>query len=141
MQRPIDVRREAGGVLPVLLVLVLLVGAGGANYWRNLQAEPPRPYAQYDDQELMALVEAYELDVEQRGDRLPPARREALARDRAGLQERVADFEAAQRDGRRSREASSQLAGQEGVLRELRVELDYRAGGEWGIHLRRLTTL
>ena len=71
MTSPTPHRRERGAVLPVLLVLALVVAAGAANYWRNLKAEPPRPYRHYADAEVDPPSLRYE--ERQRNDALPRA--------------------------------------------------------------------
>ncbi len=134
-------RRQNGAVLPVLLLLALLLAGGGYNYWRNLRAEPPRPYASYGDAQIAELIEAYESEVRARQRGMPSPRRDAAGPGGALIAERIADFEAAQRHGNAYREALAGLAGRESVLRELRAEQQRRAGGPWAIHLRRLTTL
>ncbi len=136
-------RAEQGGVLPVLLVLALLLAGGAYNYWRNLKAEPPRPYQHYADAEIHQLIAAYEGDIGRLAERVPAARLPQPGRGSSGalIGERVADFEAAQRRGEAHREAVGVLAGQEGVLRQLRKEREFRAGGPMGIHMRRLTTI
>ena len=135
-------RRQAGGVLPILLVLALLLAGGGYNYWRNMKAEPHRPYQGYGDAELQQLVAAYESDIEKLAGKLPPARRKSDSGSSGGLlTDRVADFEKARQRGDAYRQASGNLAGQEGVLRELQNELSFRTGGPMGIHIKRLTSI
>lgn len=129
-----------GGALPALLLLVLVLAGGGYNYWRNLQAEPPRPYEAYGDAELGQLIAAYEGEVSQPG-ASPPAANGRPGGSGTLLQQRVDDFEDAQRRGNAHREAMGQIAGQEGVLRQLRDEQQARAESPLALHLRRLTTI
>ncbi len=142
MARVLDrTHRSAGSaLLPALLLLALLLAGGGYNYRRNLQAEPPRPYRSYGDAELSQLIAAYEGDVTRREGALPHASRSASGGGPL-LQDRVDDFEAAQRHGRAYREALAGVAGQEGVLRELMEERQARQEPPLSVHLRRLTTL
>ncbi len=135
-------RRQAGGVLPILLLLALLLAGGGYNYWRNMKAEPPRPYQAYGDTELHQLVAAYESDIEKLAGKLPPARRKGDTGTNSGLlSDRVEEFNQIRKRGDAYRQASGNLAGQEGVLRELRNELSFRTGGAMGMHIRRLTSI
>lgn len=130
-----------GGVLLPLLIAMLLMAGGGYNYWRNLQAEPPRPYGGYGDAELAQLIAAYEGDISQRDASMPTASGGDSQPSGALLQDRIDAFESAQRRGDAYRGAASELAGQEGVLRELLVERQVRAESPVALHLRRLTTM
>ncbi len=140
-------RLRRGSAAPLLLVLlVALIGAGGWNYHRNMQAEAqqPRPYRSYDDTQLAALIEAYEQEVESLEAR-HAASRERRAAPGSGtmLGERVADFERAAQRGRETRGLAKQAAGQGGVLDELRHERDLRSTAATGfaLHLKRLLTI
>jgi len=137
----LETHRNRGSVMPLLLLFALLLGGGGYNYWRNLQAEPPRPYRSYADAELAQLVTAYEGDVTQRGQALPQGTSQGVRTSGPLLKDRLDDFEAAQRRGNTYRESASSLAGQQGVLRELQEEQQARAESPVAVHLRRLTTI
>ncbi|MBW2242985.1 MAG: hypothetical protein JRH01_13455 [Deltaproteobacteria bacterium] len=133
--------KNAGNVLPLLLLALLLLAGGGYNYWRNLQAEPPRPYRSYADAELAQLISAYEGDVSRLGTSAPARSSAASASTGTLLQQRVDAFEAAQRRGEAHRSAVSELAGQEGILRELLSEKQTRSESPASVHIRRLTTI
>ena len=133
--------RNAGNVLPLLLLVVLVMAGGGYNYWRNLQAEPPRPYRSYGDTELAQLIAAYQGDVSQRGAAMQPASRGTRRSTGPLLQDRIDAFEAAQRQGNAYRGELAELAGQEGVLRQLLKERQARNESPVALHLRRLTTI
>jgi len=138
-------RRRAGSTLPLLLVLLLLVGAGGWNYWRNLQVEAkePRPYAGYSDRDLAALIDAYRNEVDRLEGR--SAARPGGAARAAGplLGERLAAYERVRRASARRRKMETELAGQEGILRRLEREQQIRRerGRGWRLHLHRLVTI
>jgi hypothetical protein len=124
-------RHQAGNsVAPLLLLLVLLVGAGAWNYHRNLEAEgqEPRPYRGYSDDELTALLGAYEARQETQSERYEAvASRRAKAQGKAYFDEQVREFERVQRTSRRKAEARDQLAGTQVVVKQIKAEQAKRA--------------
>ncbi|MCP5058238.1 MAG: hypothetical protein GY937_16155 [bacterium] len=134
-------QRNGGNVVPLLLLVALLLAGGGYNYWRNLQTEPPRPYRSYGDAELAQLIAAYEGDVDRLDGSVPGGSSGSSGPTGALLKDRVNAFEAAQRRGNAHRSAVSELAGQEGILRELLNEKQKRSESPASVHIRRLTTI
>lgn len=139
----------SGGKGLLLLGLLLVVAAaGGANYWRNYEAElkaaGERPYQGYADEELAALIEAYGEQSRQSLDR-----HQQLAGTRSGdgvareahISEHLKGFEQAQRQGNAVRRSAADAAQLTSVLRELEREQSLRGDGGAAVHLRRLTTL
>ncbi|MCP3984727.1 MAG: hypothetical protein GY723_10085 [bacterium] len=137
----LEAKKNTGNALPFLLLAVLLLAGGGFNYRRNLQAEPPRPYHSYGDAELAQLIEAYEGDVSERGSSMAPATTGKHGSGGPLLQDKVDAFEAAQRRGNAHRGEMSELAGQEGILRELLEEKLKRSESPVSMHIRRLTAI
>jgi hypothetical protein len=141
-----DGQPEGGGKF-LLLVLIFAMGIGGAwNYRRNLAAEQGevRPYRSYGDADLEQLIEAYRSEVaglEQRYESLRGQR----AEEKGGVhfQDRVDDFERAQRAGTRVRATGASLSEGEAALRELEEEQRRRLAeaDPLRLHLRRLLTL
>lgn len=132
------------GALAVLLVVAL--GAGGFNYHRNWSAEAeeaPRPYRGYGDDDLAALVGAYEQEVAALQERYDAARAAPRAEGRGQLLgEQVRDFERARARGDALRQLAADVAEREAVLRELHREQSLRTGASGlALHVKRLLTI
>jgi hypothetical protein len=129
-----------------LLLLLLLLGAGGWNYYRNWEAESriPRPYRGLSASEVEALAASHRREAEALEARYAAARRSRAPGGSAQLLgDRVDEYEAAAAQGRRTRELGADLSEHEAVLDELALELERRvAERDWlRLHLRRLVTL
>lgn len=97
---------------PLVLLLLILAGAGGWNYARNVKLEDaePRPYRGHSDQELEQLIAAYQVEIDRHQDRYRAvAGRDVAIRDPALLGDRVDEFERVQRISRQRREVGGQL--------------------------------
>ena len=138
-------RNHGISMLPVVALLGLLA-AGGVNYHRNWQAEAaePRPYAGYSQEDLEALLAAYEAEnaqVEREWERA----REQLGRERSGgmLDENIRAFEQAQRASSGSRALGVKLSMQQTATEEIAAELARRErdADVLRVHLRRLITI
>lgn len=133
--------RHSGGALPlVLLVLVLGLGGLGYNYKRNLDLErqQPRPYRAYSDANLKGLITAYEHEV----DRLQaqPLRSTKGTRPHGDLLgDRIRSYQRVHAAGQANRLRASELAGQQGILKELERERETRdsLGSGWQLQMHR----
>jgi hypothetical protein len=134
-------RRE----LVVLFALLLALSSVAAlNYERNVRAEnAERPYHVYGDRDLDRLIAAYREEVERSKSKHRSAREGAAGPGRGqAFDERVRDFERAQRAGTRQRDALGDLAEREAMLRDLENEKRARrGGGDLALFLRRLVAL
>ena len=118
----------SGGRQKVLLLLIL-VGAGGWNYYRNAELENAelRPYRGYSDTALEQLIAAYETEVDHRSGRYQAvAARDVAIRDRALLGDRVDEFERIQRISQQRREVGGQLTDNMVSLEGLQIEQQKR---------------
>ena len=125
-------RREAGaGTIGALaLLLVLLVGAVGWNYHRNLAHEQSelRPYRSYSDADLATLLAAYEQESKATGRRYDAAvDRRAHVKPKGDVMGNVQEFERAQRVRLAARDARSDFAEARTSLEGLRKEVARRA--------------
>lgn len=142
-------RRELGNsITSLLLVLAMLVAAGGYNYWRNLQREQmekkPSPFKEYVTADLESLHTAYELEVGQAQDRfLAQNQRRVRASGQGLIAERVKEYNRVKRSTAKLRELKADLAAREAQLREIEEELGYRRSQLSGLklHLKRLVTI
>jgi len=140
-------KRDIGVAVLILALLVILGAAGEYNYQRNKAAEQsaaPRRYIGYSDQELAALIEAYEQEVEKLESRYDAAKnRGVAARDGGLIDEQIREFERAQATGAKERSLGADAAQQEAILRELRKERSLREGraDSFMLHLRRLLSI
>lgn len=140
-------RRRAGNSLPqLLLLLVVLVGGIGLNYYLNMQAESkePRPYRGYSDEELSALLGAYEQRKEGQEARYEARTgQRAQARGKAYFDEQVREFERVQRVNKAKAQARDALAGTQVVVKQIQAEQQRRAaeGDKMMLFLRRAFTL
>lgn len=112
--------------MPALLfLLLLLVGGAAFNYHRNLQAEAqePRPYRGYTEQELSDLLGAYEGRKEGQSARYQAqASRRVEAKAKSYFDEQVREFERVQRAHRAKAQARDALAGTQVVVKQIRAE-------------------
>lgn len=144
-----DRRRIAGSTTgPLVLFLVLLLGAGAWNYHRNLQqertSERGRPYAGYSVREVRLLRDAAGTELAAARARLEKARRgrAGSARDRGSLDVNARQFNRTTRVSDALRDAAADVAEHESLAAALDQELAARAaiGAGMDRHLKRLTT-
>jgi len=130
----------------LLVLLVILCGAGGWNYHRNLQAEnaEERPYRGLNQESLASLAEALEAEVEQLavGYEAATGRSVTVGSD-AMLGERVREFERVQSISHSTRAVGQRLSQSEGSLQRVRLERRRREQDADPVkkHLRRLLTI
>jgi hypothetical protein len=140
-------KRDVGVAMLILALLVILGAAGEYNYRQNKEAEEsaaPRRYIGYSDEELAALIEAYEQEVDELASRYDAAKsRRVETRDGGLIDEQIREFERAQATGAKERSLGADAAQQEAILRELRKERSLRAGrgNSLMLHLRRLLSI
>jgi hypothetical protein len=140
-------KRDVGVAMLILALLVMLGAAGEYNYRRNKAVEEsaaPRRYIGYSDEELAALIEAYEQEVEKLASRHDAAKsRRVETRDGGLIDEQIREFERAQATGVKERSLGADAAQQEAILRELRKERSLRTGRghSFMLHLRRLLSI
>lgn len=130
----------------LLIVLAGLLLGGGYNYHRNWQAETaePRPYEGYSQQDLEALLKAYQSENSALERRYESARSTAERTNRAGmLDENIRAFEQAQRRSSGSRALGAQLSMHQAATGEIEAELARRErdADPMQVHLRRLLTI
>lgn len=121
--------KRSGRGMRLLLVLVLLGGAGAWNYSRNLRAEAAEsgPYAGLEEDALAALETALEAEVEGLAERYRAAAGREVAIAEAGqLGEKVREFERVQAMSQETRAIGQRLSQSEGSLRRVRAELRRR---------------
>ena len=114
----------------VLLLLAILVAAGGWNFVRNTQTDDAevRIYRGYSDAELVQLVSVYQGEVDQRTETYRQvADRDVVVRDRALLGAQVDEFERVQRLSQRRRELAGQVTDHQISLEQIEIEQRKRA--------------
>ncbi len=123
-------RAQAGnGVAGLFLILLLVVGVGAFNYHQNLQAEAEedRPYRGYSDEELEALLGAYQGRKDAQSARYEAsAGRRVNAQGKAYFDEQVQEFERVQDVHRRAAVRRNELAGTNVVVKQIRKEMKKR---------------
>jgi hypothetical protein len=143
-------RRQAGRATgSLVLLLLILSGAGGWNYYRNLQIEKEtegsRPYQGYAAGDLEALREAYASELEGVRAQFDTARRNRSrpARDVGSISENVQQFARTTQTSRSIRDAAAGVAEREGQIAELDRELGLRTRFGRGVmrHVKRLTAI
>jgi len=131
MARRFGRRLEAGSsVIPLLLLLAILVGAGAWNYRRNAAAEENdyRPFRGYTDEAIEQLIDAYEGQHERSSKRFEAAAsRKVRVEGKAYFGEQVQEFERVQRISKNTRTLRDELAESQTSLKLLREESSKRA--------------
>lgn len=139
-------RGRSGNLGLLLILLVVLAGAGGWNYHRNYQAEiaerSASRFSGYDTEGLEQLAAAYrsELDVYRSQYRTLEGGRVSV-RNTTGVGEGIEQFERVRRSGDRLRAVKTELATREARVAEIEQELATRRSAASGLrlHLERLT--
>ena len=133
----------------LVLLLLVLVGAGGWNYYRNLQLEKAsdgdRPYKSYAVEDLESLRAAYAAELEGGRARFDSAKRQRArpTGDVGSIAGNVEQFQITTRASSAIREAAAGVAAQQGQVEQLDRELGLRKqfGEGFARHLKRLTTI
>ena len=130
----------------LLMLLAVLMGAGGWNYNRNLQVEKQehRPYRAYSDADLAKLAAAYQTEVDTLTQRFQRATGSTVPITSGGLiGEQVREFERVQNLSRSTRAIIDALAKNQVQLDLVEDEIARRAAdaSAIGLHVRRLTQL
>ena len=145
-----DARRTAGRASGSLLfLLVLLVGAGGFNYHRNLeierQSEGHRPYESYSTEDIQALRDAFESELVGSEAKFAAAKRQRTRPkgDLGSVSGNIQQFAQTAQTSRAIRHAAAGVAERQNELSELDRELELRANLGQGLmrHVKRLTTI
>ena len=140
-------KRDVGITILILALLVILGAAGEYNYQRNKAAEEreaPRTYTGYSDNEIAALIQAYQQEIEVLEARYGAAKNSGIETGSGGLiDQQIREFERAQEAGASTRSKGADVAQRDGVLRELRRERSLRGtpADSLKLHLRRLVTI
>ena len=144
------VRYQAGNATVSLVVLLLvLVVAGGWNYHRNWQAEKAtessRPYRSYAVADLESLRDAYASELAGTKAKFDSARRRRArpAGDVGSIAGNVEQFQKATRASTAIRRAAGDVVQQESQIAALDRELEIRSrfGQGFARHMKRLTTI
>jgi hypothetical protein len=145
-----DHRHQSGRATgSVLLLLVMLSGAGAWNYHRNLQLEAEtegsRPFESYSSDDLATLRDAYQSELSGVRAKFADAKSQRV-RPKANvgsISGNVDQFAQTTQTSKRIRKAASNVAEREGKITELERELDVRSRLGQGLmrHVKRLTTI
>lgn len=138
-------RSQRGSAGLLVLALLLLVGAVGWNFHRNLEAERRefRPYRSYALVDIDALIGAYEQAAEKAGARYGRvADRRTEVQGRGDVMDNVKEFERVQNAGRTTKDAREDYAAARASLELLREERSRRASesSQLRVFLRRAFT-
>jgi hypothetical protein len=132
----------------LLLVLAVLVAAGGYNYHRNLEAEAaeegPRPYQGYSEEDIRSLLDAYRSEAEALEKRYHAARGQRVGGSEGGmLDENIRAFESARQRAGAVRELGAQVSMRQAAIVDLEEELARREAARdvLALHLKRLLTI
>ena len=131
MERRFGRRLEAGSsVVPLLILLAILVGAGAWNYQRNaaLEDNAYRPFRGYTDEAIKQLIDAYEGEHERTSKRFEAAAgRQVEVEGKAYFGDQVREFERVQRISKNKRGLRDEIAESQTSLKLLKEESSRRA--------------
>jgi hypothetical protein len=143
-------RNQAGRATgSLVLLLLVLAGAGGWNYHRNWQIEQAtegaRPYRGYAVEDLEKLREAYASELNGVRAEFDSAKRNRAraVRDVGSIAGNIAQFQETTRVSSAIRMAAAGVSERESQIGELEREIEKRSrfGEGLGRHLKRLTTI
>jgi hypothetical protein len=137
-------KKQKSRVVPLVILLGILAGAGTWNYRRNvkLEEEVPRPYRSYSLEDLENLKAAYQAEVDAHTARYRAASgRKVAVRDGGLIGDQVSEFERVQRISQGKRAIASQFAKNQVQLEGVLAEISQRASERepWRVFLNRLT--
>ena len=110
---------------PLVVLLALLAGVGGWNYYENSRLENalPRPYRSYSDGELEQLIAQYQGEVDRQTSRYRQvAGRKVVVQNRGLLGDQVSEFERIQQLSQQRRNLAGQVADNQVSLDQLESE-------------------
>jgi len=143
-------RHQAGRATgSIVLLLLVLIAAGGWNYHRNWQAEKAtennRPFQNYAAKDLQSLRDAYASELAGVRANFDSAklRRARPTGDVGSIAGNVEQFRKATRASTAIRDAAAGVAGREAQITELDREIEIRSqlGQGFALHLKRFTTI
>jgi hypothetical protein len=109
-----------------MLLLLILVVAGGWNYHRNAVIEnaAPRPYRGYSDEELNQMISAYQGEVEVQMARYRNAgdANKVVVQGGGLLEDRIDEFERAQRASQKRRDRAYKVTDNQILVEQLAKE-------------------
>jgi hypothetical protein len=109
-----------------MLLLLILVVAGGWNYHRNAVIEnaAPRPYRGYSDEELNQMISAYQGEVEIQMARYRNAgdANKVVVQGGGLLEDRIDEFERAQRASQKRRDRAYKVTDNQILVEQLAKE-------------------
>jgi hypothetical protein len=114
---------------PVVLLLIVLVAAGGWNFVRNTRIDNAevRIYRGYSDVELKELIAVYQGEVDQRTKAYRQvADRNIVVREPTLLGAQVDEFERVQRLSQHRRDMAGQVTDNQISLEQIEIERDKR---------------
>jgi hypothetical protein len=115
---------------PLVLLLVVLVAAGGWNFFRNTRIDSAevRLYRGYSDAELDELISVYQSEIDQRTKAYRQvADRDIVVQERALLGDQVDEFERVQRLTQHRRDLAARVTDNQISLEQLEIEQRKRA--------------
>jgi hypothetical protein len=114
----------------LVLLLVLLVGAGGWNFYRNTQLETTaaRPFRSYSDADLEQLISGYQGEMAIHSKRYQQVVNNGSVRVKDGglLGDQVNEFERVQKISQRRRDMADQVAERQIALNQIQAEREKR---------------
>ncbi len=133
------------GIVPLLLLLFVIAGVGGTNYYRNLQRENTqvRSFGSYSDADIQAMIRGMLQEVDQLNARYETLKNtDSRAKKKGNMKQNMEEFERVQGSTREVKELGQIISQKEVLLRELKDEADYRSKNSDKLHvfIRRLTT-
>jgi cell fate (sporulation/competence/biofilm development) regulator YlbF (YheA/YmcA/DUF963 family) len=133
------------GIVPLILLLFIIVGLGGTNFYRNLQKEnqQERAFGSYSDADIQAMIRGLQQEIDLLNARYEAQKKvNSRSRDRGGMKENIEEFERVQTATRVVKELGQIISQKEVLLRELEDEAAHRNKNSdpLQVFLRRLTT-
>jgi hypothetical protein len=133
------------GIVPFFLLLLVVIGMGGVNFYRNLQEDnkQERAFGSYSDADIQAMIMGLQQEVDQLNARYEAQKEvDSRARNKGSMTGNMEEFDRVQEATRVVKLLGQEASQKEALLRELYDEAELRSknSDKLQVFIRRVTT-
>jgi len=133
------------GIVPLLLLVLVIAGVGGTNFYRNVQTEnqQERTFGKYSDEDIQAMIGGVKSDIDSLNARYEAQKQiDSRSKPRGSMHDNMKELERVQDATRVVRELGQAVSQQDEHRHELEEEAAHRErnSDKLQVFLHRLTT-